>query len=516
MFALIVLLSCSRQSAPAPTPTPAAVRVYLTSSAGDQMREMGVSEATPAATIAILSDQKRQVFYGVGGSLTQASAAALAELSPQKRRAVLDAYFGENGARYGLSRTHIASSDFSESTYTYAPEADPSLSGFSIEADRKNGLLALIKDARAAPGADFDLIASPWTAPPWMKDNNQFYDTSARRGGTLLEEHIETFANYLVAYIEAYRAEGIPIWAITPVNEPQGNGGSWESMDMSPVQQRSVVSAISTAFQAASLDTRVLIFDQNRKEMDQYTSVILGDPTVAPAVFGTAVHWYNSTFRVYEDVLDAQHAKYPDKVIIQSEGTADSLANPASCEGVCLSPPCGCEEMYIWWQNDPWYWQKDATDWGWDWANDREVDHPKYAPAMRYARDLVVGTGHWLSGWVDWNIVLNKRGGPNHVRNFCLAPVLVDGETDTVYYTPIFYVLQQFSRFSRPGGVVVGAAVEGPDGLEATAIENPDGSTAVHVFNDSGAAVVYQVQLGDRTIGAEIPNAALQTIVISP
>ncbi|MEO0814410.1 MAG: glycoside hydrolase family 30 protein, partial [Myxococcota bacterium] len=229
---------------------------------------------------------------------------------------------------------------------------------------------------------------------------------------------------------------------------------------------------------------------------------------------GTAVHWYNSTFRVYEDILDAQHALYPDKLIIQSEGTVDSLANPVSCAGTCLKEPCGCEELYSWWENDSWYWEPVATDWGWDWAAEREVDHPKYAPAMRYARDLVVSVGHWVSGWIDWNIALNKRGGPNHVSNFCLAPVMVDGEQDRVYFTPIFYVLAQFSRHARPGAQVLGTEVKGPKGIHATALENPDGSLAVHVFNESGSEQRLRLNVGTRIVNVVTPNRALQTIVV--
>ncbi len=484
--------------------------MFLTSSAGDHMREISSAHSSgePSAHIRVVRDRPRQVFFGVGGSLTQASAAALKTLTPEKRREVLEAYFGEDGARYSLSRIHIASSDFSEYSYTYSPA--PGV--FSIEEDQKNGLIALIRDAQSVPGSSFRIVASPWTAPPWMKDNGKYYDPKERRGGRLLEEHRGAFADYLVKYIRAYASQGIPIWAITPVNEPQGNNGSWESMDMPPEEQSEVVSIIGDAFRAASLDTRILIFDQNRAEMPEYTKVILGEPETARHVFGTAVHWYNSTFRVYEDVLDAQHALYPDKVIIQTEGTADSLANPASCDGTCRVRPCGCEGLYDWWQDDGWFWREEATDWGWDWSNHPE-DHPKYAPAMRYARDLVVSVGHWMAGWIDWNIALNKRGGPNHVENYCLAPVLVDGETDTVYYTPIYYVLAQFSRHSRPGGMVLTTEVEGPEGLVGTAIENPDGTVAVHVFNESGGEVPYRVELGARAVNVTIPDAALLTTV---
>lgn len=486
------------------------------------MRETGAvslvapsAESAPATTaINVFPNRERQVFLGVGGSLTQASAAALSKLSEEKRAEVLAAYFGPDGAGYALSRTHVGSSDFSEYSYSYAPDADPSLAGFSIDEDRQNGLLQLITDAQAVPGASFQIVASPWTAPPWMKDNGQYYEPG--RGGRLLAEHYDTFARYFVAYLQAYQEAGVDIWALTPVNEPMGNGGNWESMEMSPTEQRDFIRVLGPRLKEAELEKPILIFDQNRAEMPAYTQVIFGDEVASPFAYGTAVHWYNSTFRVYEDVLDAQHELYPDKVIIHTEGTIDSVSAEASCNQQCLMPPCGCEELYAWWQDDAWYWEKEATDWGWDWAPNREVDHPKYAPAFRYARDLVVGMGHWLAGWIDWNIVLDKRGGPNHVNNFCLAPVMVDGETDSVYYTPLFYIVKQISRHSRPGGVVLETSVEGSLGLQTSAIRNPDGTIALHVFNEGDADVAYLVRIGEQEATVTSPAGSLQTLLIEP
>jgi len=517
MIALALLAACPRPSPPAATPE-ARAEVFVTSRAGDAMAARPpvplTSDPVEAGVrLTVHVDRPKQTFLGVGGSLTQASAAALSELPAGRRAEVLGAYFGPDGAGYALSRTHIGSSDFSTYSYTYAPEPDPTLAGFSVAEDERNGLLDLIRDAQRVPGASFDLVASPWTAPAWMKDNGKLYDPSENRGGTLLREHHDTFARYLVAYLRAYAERGVDVWAVTPVNEPQGNAGSWESMEMSPEQQRDFVGVLSDRLEQAGLDTHILIFDQNRAEMAEYTEVVLGDEEVASHVLGTAVHWYNSTFRVYEDVLDEQHARYPDKIIVHSEGTIDSVAGEASCEEQCPNPPCGCEELFAWWQDDGWYWEKNATDWGWDWSPDRE-DHPKYAPAFRYARDLVVGMDHWLAGWIDWNIVLDRRGGPNHVGNWCLAPVMVDGETETVYYTPLYWILRQFSRHARPGGTVLVTELDGPTTLHASAILNPDGRVAVHVFNESAESVTVALDVGGRRALVTSPPASLETIVL--
>jgi len=124
--------------------------------------------------------------------------------------------------------------------------------------------------------------------------------------------------------------------------------------------------------------------------------------------------------------------------------------------------------------------------------------------------------GHWLAGWIDWNIVLDKRGGPNHVNNFCLAPVMVDGETDTVYYTPLFYIVKQVSSHSRPGGMVLETSVDKPLGLHASSIRNPDGTIAVHVFNEGDADAAYVIRIGEQEATVTSPAGSLQTLVIAP
>ena len=215
-------------------------------------------------------------------------------------------------------------------------------------------------------------------------------------------------------------------------------------------------------------------------------------------------------------MLDEQHARHPDKLIVHTEGTIDHIASEPSRNAACPNKPCGCDPTYACWQDDAWYWKKEATDWSWDWAPDRQIDYPNYAPAFRYARDLVVGLDHWLSGWVDWNIVLDKRGGPNHVGDYCLAPVMVDDETDLVCYTPLLYILKQVSRHGRPGGVVIDTTLAVPDGAHSVAIRNPDGSVAVHVLNESEADVDYALQIGSRSAALTSPAASLQTVVITP
>jgi glucosylceramidase len=485
---------------PTPTPHPTA-RAWVTSPIhAVSPIQVFTTEAPP--NVQVHEHRERQVLFGVGGSLTQASAAALATVSPDRRAEVLTALFGPGGAAYSLARTHVASCDFSTSTYTYSPAPRQ----FSIDVDRQNGHLALIRDALAVPGASFRLIASPWTAPPWMKDNGLFFERAARRGGSLLAAHYEDYAHYIAQYLEAYAAEGVPVWAVTPVNEPHGNHGTWESTEMTPEEQRAFVPVLGRVLRERGLHAKVLIYDQNRKSVVNYATTVLSDPDAAASAFGTAVHWYDSSFRVYQDELERLHAAFPDHPILHTEGCIDSVYRRDADRGPDAPTP--------WWRDDGWFWRKEAMDWGWDWEANPEVDHPPYVPAFRYARDLVGGLAHRLAGWVDWNIVLDRRGGPNHVGNFCLAPILVDGETDSVYYTPLYHILRQVSRDTRPGAVVLETEGTLPTGVWLTALRDPSGACVVHVFNETDFDWECRIRLCNQTFAVRSHPASLLTLRI--
>ncbi len=182
---------------------------------------------TEVISIKLLPDQKFQTITGFGGSFTESSAYLLNKLSKKNRDLILNAYFGSEGARYSLTRTHINSCDFSLSNYSYAPvEGDKELENFSIEEDRDD-IIPMIKEAMAISEDGFKIISSPWTAPPWMKDNNNWV------GGKLLPEYYDSWALFFSKYLNAYKKEGIDIWGVTVENEPLGNDNNWESMHYS-------------------------------------------------------------------------------------------------------------------------------------------------------------------------------------------------------------------------------------------------------------------------------------------
>ncbi|MCP4273571.1 MAG: glycoside hydrolase family 30 protein, partial [Gammaproteobacteria bacterium] len=328
-------------------------------------------------------------------------------------------------------------------------------------------------------------------------------------------EYVATYADYLLKYLDAYSAEGIDIWGLTPVNEPHGNSGQWESMHFTPETQSTFIKEhLGPKLQAGkNKDVKLLIYDQNRDGLEHWADTILADEDTAKYVYGTAVHWYESTYKVYEDVLDKVHHKFPDFDIIHTEGTIDDLGKPA--QGGILDPVLFQESG--WFDNDAFWWNANATDWAYTatWAPNPE-DHPIYTPVHRYARNIIVSFNHWMSGWIDWNIVLDQDGGPNHVGNFCGAPIMININTGQVYYTPIYYVLAQFSRTIRPGDKAVQATkyLDGldDDALHSSATINADKLLSVQLLNTTKKPVVYRLQIGIQNAEVTIPANAVQTI----
>jgi len=469
------------------------VEVYETSAAGNKLTlitEAVVSEN--ASDFIIAPEEQYQTITGFGGAFTESSAYLLNELSKENREEILKAYFSKEGANYSLTRTHMNSCDFSLDQYSYAPvEDDMELENFTVEEDMDD-LIPMIKDAMAISEEGFRIFASPWTAPPWMKDNKEWV------GGKLLPEYYDTWALFFSKYADAYKAEGIDLWGFTVENEPHGNGNNWESMHFTPEEMTDFVQHhLGPKLEADGKgDLIILGYDQNRAGLKEWVDVMYKDEASSKYYDGTAVHWYESTYEVFPEALQYAHDKAPDKYLIETEGCADSEVPK--------------------WKEDAWYWSKEATDWGWDWASEKDKYlHPKYVPVYRYARDIIGCLNNWVDGWVDWNMVLDTQGGPNWFENWCLAPVIVDPEKDEIYYTPLFYTMAHFSKYIRPGAKRIGFEYSN-DVLQVTAAQNPDGSIAVLVFNEGETDQTFNIKLHEKSTAVQISAKALQTIVIKP
>ena len=487
LFLSIMIISC------APKEEQLVIEVYETSANGNNLTKLenfGTNQNESELVKVVLEPHiKKQTVTGFGGSFTEATAYLLNQLSKKNRDSIIEAYFGESGAKYSLTRTHMNSCDFSLSQYSYAPvEDDKELKHFSIEEDRDD-IIPMIKDAMAVSKDGFKILTSPWTASPWMKDNKNWV------GGKLLPEYYDTWALFFSKYVSAYKKEGIDIWGFTVENEPLGNGNNWESMHYSPDEMTNFVqNHLGPKLKGDYPHVKILGYDQNREHLNEWVDSQYKNDETSKYFDGTAIHWYASTFHYYPEELQYAHKKAPNKYLIQSEACIDAQV-PV-------------------WKDDAWYWKKEATDWGWDWAPEKDKPmHPKYAPVNRYARDIIGCLNNYVDGWIDWNMVLDTKGGPNWFKNWCIAPVIVNPETDEVYFTPLYYTLSHFSKFIRPEAKVIEVNYTDKD-IMITAAENTDGSIAVVIFNEKESTKNIQLTLNQKSVKINIQGQAIQTIVI--
>jgi glucosylceramidase len=422
-----------------------------------------IPASTGSATLRLDSRQRLQKMLGFGGALTESSAWVLNKLPPERRTDVLRRYFDpRDGIGYTLARTHIGSCDFSLSTWSLAnTPGDYELLDFSLAAMRR-WLMPLLHDAQRIAGQDrLKLLATPWSPPAWMKTNNQMDN-----GGSLRAEYAPTWAQHYVRYIEAMRREErLPIWGLTVQNEPEA-AQRWESCLYAPDQEQAFVrDHLGPALQAAGMsDVKLYGWDHNRDSIEKRAAALLGDPATAKYLSGLAVHWYVSDdYAAAQRVLD----KYPDKQVLFTEGCIEGGARPG------------------------------------DWS-----------VGERYARNIIGDLSHGVCGWIDWNIALDMRGGPNHVGNFCDAPVLVDTHTGEVHYQSSFYYIGHFSRFVQPGAQRI--ASSGLDAsLHSIAFANPDGSIVAVIANDGDAAQTFNLAHAGVTRACAIPGHGIQTYEIS-
>lgn len=515
--------------------------VLVTSEAGHKMAvqdNISFSQGKPRGdtVIRVRPSMLKQTLLGIGSSFTESSAFVLAHLDEPSRDEVMRAIYSEQGANFSLARTPIGSTDFCvDGKYSYADlEVTPALSNFSISVDQDGfsseqhtgikdesfDLLPMIQQAMAIKmqqqESDLRIIASAWTAPPWMKDNDDWYEQG--NGGSLKPAYEATYADYLVKYLEAYRGEGVEIWGLTPVNEPLGNNGQWESMHFSAESQRDFIKHyLGPKLQdSGNQDVELLMFDHSRTDLEAWTDVIYSDHDCADFVNGAAVHWYESSYKVYEEILERVHEKYPQYSIIHSEGCIDDLGKDAPAG---ILDPAGYKESG-WFENDDFWWNCNASDWAYSatWEGVNADDHPMYTPVHRYARNIIVSLNHWVAGWVDWNVVLDAYGGPNHVGNFCGAPIMIDTASGTVYYTPIYYILAQLSRSIRAGDKAVQTdrflKPEDRSNLYASASVSVDNLLSMQLLNCSKQDIPYELQLGSQVAQVTIPANALQTIKV--
>jgi len=407
-----------------------------------------------------------QTFLGIGGAITDASAETFAKLPKEKQQEILDAYYDPvKGIGYTLARTNIHSCDFSSGSYTYVEDGDKELKTFSVAHDEQYRI-PLIKQAIKTAGGKLTLFASPWSPPAWMKTNNDML-----HGGKLKPEFYNNWANYYVKFIRAYEKEGIPIWGLTIQNEPMATQ-TWESCVFSAEEERDFLknSLGPTLKKAGMSSKKIIVWDHNRDLVYQRVSTTLGDPEAAKYAWGIGFHWYetwtggNPQFENLKRVAET----FPNKNLLFTEG----------CNG-----PFNMSQI---------------NDWKW---------------GESYGRSMINDFNAGTVGWTDWNILLDEMGGPNHVKNFCFAPIHADTKTGQLYYMNEYYYIGHFSKFIRPGAKRV-VSSSNRDALLTTAFLNKDGKLAVIVMNQGAQKTPYHLWIAGKAVELTSLPHSIETIVI--
>ncbi len=436
--------------------------MFLTSrTSGARLTEipLHLEKGTELDWAAIVVDPHRtfQVIEGFGGAFTEAAAVTWQGLSSVRRREVLHAYFDRvTGHGYSLCRVHMNSCDFALGNYSHVESpGDVELQSFSIVRDRQ-ALLPLIKEAQSVAGRGLRILVSPWSPPAWMKSNGEM-----NHGGHLLPEYRTAWARCYVRFIEEYAKEGVPVWGVSVQNEPAANQ-IWDSCLYSAEEERDFVrDFLGPELQRAGLGhVRIVVWDHNRDLMIDRANTIYSDPEAAKYVWGLGFHWYGADCF---DHVQQVHDAWPDKQLLFTEGCQEG------------GPHIGSFDL-----------------------------------GERYARSLINDLNRWTVGWIDWNLLLNEQGGPNHVGNFCSAPILADREHDALLYQSSYFYLGHFSRFIKPGARRVGCEVGCPE-LEATAFVNPDGWVATVVMNRTEASIGFVLQVGDSRVDTGLPPRSIAT-----
>ena len=455
---------------PITSSTPVA-RVYTT--AQDTDLRLSPSQEVPfvAATqpletqvaVFVQPDKTFQTMVGIGGALTDASAEVFASLSEAAQERLLSAYFDEEaGIGYTFARTHIHSCDFSSGSYTYVSDEDKNLATFSIAPDHRYRI-PFIKRAMQAAGNRLTLFVSPWSPPAFMKSNGDML-----HGGSLLPEFRQSWALYFAKFIQAYEAEGIPIWGLTIQNEPMATQ-LWESCIFTAEQERDfLVQYLGPTLKEAGLGTKkIIVWDHNRDLINHRVNTILSDSAAAAYAWGVGFHWYETWTggEPMYDNLDLIQEAYPNHHLVFTEGTPANFS------------PGG----YTSWEN-----------------------------AERYGSSMIHDFNQGTVAWTDWNVLLDDQGGPNHVGNFCMAPIHAVS-SDSLIFTPAYYYIGHFSKFVKPGAVRVSTA-SSRSALLATSFKQEDGAMISVVMNQTEAPIAYQLYAGATAATLTIPAHAIQTI----
>ena len=432
---------------------------------GDQAKllshEADVSFANDASTLPLIDVADTggyQEIVGFGAAITDASAILINGLAPERRELLLRELFDpDSGIGLSFTRLTIGASDFSPRHYTFDDmppgQRDPTLARFTIEPDRANRLPVVQRAIAINPA--LTVMASPWSAPAWMKTSDKLIK------GSLRPDAYGAFAEYLARYVDAYTAEGVPIFALTIQNEPHFEPDNYPGMRVEPpARARFIGEYLGPRLARVGSRTRIFDWDHNWDE-PQSPLAVLRDSVARRYVSGVAWHCYGGEVSAQSTV----HDSFP---------SVDTYFTECS---------------------------------GGEWA-------PKFSDNLVWnARTLIIGTTrNWARGVLLWNLALDENHGP-HLGGCgnCRGVVTIDSKTGAVTRNVEYYVLAHASRFVKPGARRI-ASSSVVDGLDNVAFRNPDGSTVLIVVNAAGEDRRFAVPSLGRALDFALPAGAVATL----
>ncbi|XP_033218105.1 lysosomal acid glucosylceramidase-like [Belonocnema kinseyi] len=414
-----------------------------------------------------------QKILGFGGSFSDATGINILSISKASQEKLLESYFGINGSRYNIGRVPIGGSDFSTRPYTLDDvDEDTDLQYFSLTEEDFKYKIPMIKWAKAL-NPNLQLLAVAWTAPAWMKSLQK------NAGFGILEpKYYQSYSEYLLKFLKAYKKHDLNFWGISSGNEPTASvsplGNILPNMGWIPNELANWIAYHLGPTLASSNcnETRILILDDQRANVPWFVDQTFGNHNAKKYVSGIAVHYYMDIF-VSPNVLDQAHEKYPDKFILMSEACMTLKG-----ADICL----GC-------------WSKTEL----------------------YILEIFENLNHWAIGWVDWNLALNKIGGPTYIKNYVNAAIIVDEKRDEFYKLPLYYAIHHFSRFVCPGSVRINVSLTNVplfDAITAIAFETPSKETIVLLYNKNNEGYKVAIEDGEEGfINIIVPPYSLNTIV---
>tara|TARA_R110000751_G_scaffold2470_3_gene13118 strand:+ start:139421 stop:140911 length:1491 start_codon:yes stop_codon:yes gene_type:complete len=464
LLLLVAFQACNEddiKTYPPPTIADVNVDFYLTSPDQANLLKSTTNGLFPMVTnsnftINVTESTSYQEMDGFGYTLTGGSAMLINNMSVSSRSELLQELFGTGDNSIGISylRISIGASDLDATTFSYndlpSGQTDENLDNFSINPDMSN--LVPVLNEILAINPNIKILATPWSAPTWMKDNNSTI------GGALLPQYYNTYANYFVKYIEAMAAQGITIDAITIQNEPE-NPYNNPSMVMSADQQKDFIkNNLGPVFQTENISTKIILFDHNLDNPD-YPISILNDASAKSYVDGSAFHLYAGQI----SNMSLVHNAHPDKNVYFTE-----------------------------------QWIQAPGDF--------------YSDIRWHVRELIVGAPrHWSKNVLQWNLAADPNSNPHTDGGCteCLGAITIDG--NLVQRNPGYYIIAHASKFVPAGSVRIesNTSFEFPN----VAYKTPDNKIVVIVLNNSDVQNSLNINVETQPISVTMPAGAVATFV---